>query len=107
VLERARQLVDIPTRQAAALVLHLDEHALGACANPECDGGPSPRELEGVLQNVSEARRLATHHFALDDIMQAYDTFEHAAREGALKSSSITMRVVTTPDDHETIARDL
>jgi hypothetical protein len=22
---------------------------------------------------------------ALDDIMQAYDTFEHAAREGALK----------------------
>jgi len=26
-----------------------------------------------------------THRFALDDIMQAYDTFEHAAREGALK----------------------
>jgi len=23
--------------------------------------------------------------FALDDIMQAYETFEHAAREGALK----------------------
>jgi hypothetical protein len=26
-----------------------------------------------------------TYPFALDDIMQAYDTFEHAAREGALK----------------------
>jgi alcohol dehydrogenase len=32
-----------------------------------------------------QSRRLATHRFALDDIMQAYDTFEHAAREGALK----------------------
>ena len=29
--------------------------------------------------------RLVTHRFALGDIMQAYDTFEHAAREGALK----------------------
>src|SRR4029450_13019870 len=55
-LERAKQLVDIPTRQAAALVLDLDEHALGACANPECDGGPRPRELEGVLQKVSDPR---------------------------------------------------
>jgi alcohol dehydrogenase len=26
-----------------------------------------------------------THRFPLDDIMQAYDTFQHASREGALK----------------------
>jgi threonine dehydrogenase-like Zn-dependent dehydrogenase len=26
-----------------------------------------------------------THRFALDDTMQAYDTLEHAPREGALK----------------------
>src|SRR4029079_17912914 len=55
-LERAKQLVDIATRQAAALVLDLDEHALGAGANPECNGGPGPRELEGVLQKVCDHR---------------------------------------------------
>src|SRR4030095_4321474 len=55
-LERAKQLVDIPTRQAAALVLDLNEHSLGAGANPECDGGPRPRELEGVLQKVCDHR---------------------------------------------------
>ena len=30
-------------------------------------------------------RQLVTHRFALHDIMQAYDTFQNAAREGALK----------------------
>jgi alcohol dehydrogenase len=30
-------------------------------------------------------RKLVTHRFALGDIMAAYETFEHAAREGALK----------------------
>ena len=55
-LERAKELVDIPTRQTAALVLDLDEHALGACANPERDARPRPCELEGVLQKVSHDR---------------------------------------------------
>jgi hypothetical protein len=55
-LERAKELVGIPAWQAAALVLDLDEHALGACANPECDGRPRPRELEGVLEKVSDYR---------------------------------------------------
>ena len=31
------------------------------------------------------ATQLITHHFDLDDIIQAYDTFENAAREKALK----------------------
>jgi hypothetical protein len=55
-LERPKELVDIPTRQTAALVLDLDEHALGARANPERDGRPRPGELEGVLQKVSHDR---------------------------------------------------
>jgi len=53
-LERAKQLVDVSTGQAAALILDLDEHALGVCANRERHGGPRPRELEGVLQQVSD-----------------------------------------------------
>ena len=55
-LERAKELVDVSTRQTAALILDLDEHALGAGANPERDGGPRPGELEGVLQKVSHDR---------------------------------------------------
>src|SRR4029079_13542782 len=43
-LERTKELVGIRTRQAAALVLDLDEHALGARADPERDGGARPRE---------------------------------------------------------------
>ena len=55
-LERAEQLVDVPARETAAFVLDLDEHALGAGADPERDGGPGPGELEGVLQKVSHDR---------------------------------------------------
>ena len=38
-LERAEQLVDVPTGETAAFVLDLDEHALGAGADPERHGG--------------------------------------------------------------------
>jgi alcohol dehydrogenase len=41
--------------------------------------------LKAVMSGRLPARQLVTHRFALGDIMQAYDTFEHAAREGALK----------------------
>ena len=44
-----------------------------------------PMLLKGVGAGRLQARKLATHRFTLDDIMQAYETFEHAAREGALK----------------------
>ena len=56
-LERAEQLVDVPVRETAAFVLDLDEHALGAGADPQRDGGTRPGELEGVLQQVSHDRR--------------------------------------------------
>ena len=41
--------------------------------------------LKVVQSGRLQPRRLVTHRFALDDIMTAYDTFQHAAREGALK----------------------
>ena len=49
-LERAEQFVDVPARETAAFVLDLDEHALGAGADPERDGRTRPGELECVLQ---------------------------------------------------------
>ena len=49
------------------------------------DTTTTPMLLKAVQSGRLQSRRLATHHFPLDDIMQAYDTFEHAAREGALK----------------------
>ena len=45
----------------------------------------TPMLLKGVQSGRLQPRQLVTHRFALDDIMHAYDTFEHAAREGALK----------------------
>ena len=38
-LERTEQVLDVPPRKAAAFVLDLDEHALGAGADPQRDGG--------------------------------------------------------------------
>ncbi len=49
------------------------------------DTSTTPLLLKGVVSGRVPARKLVTHRFALADIMQAYDTFEHAAREGALK----------------------
>jgi alcohol dehydrogenase len=45
----------------------------------------TPKLLTMVGTGRLEPHRLVTHRFALHDILQAYDTFEHAAREGALK----------------------
>jgi alcohol dehydrogenase len=49
------------------------------------DGGTTPMLLKAVQSGRLQPRQLVTHRFALHDIMQAYDTFEHAGREGALK----------------------
>ena len=49
------------------------------------DTTTTPMLLRAVQSGRLQSRKLATHHFALEDIMQAYETFEHAAREGALK----------------------
>ena len=56
-LERAEQVVEVFIRKTAAFVLDLNEHALGAGADPERDGSPRARELECVLQEVSHCRR--------------------------------------------------
>ncbi len=45
----------------------------------------TPMLLKTVLSNKLEPAKLITHHFALNDIINAYDTFQHAAREKALK----------------------
>jgi len=45
----------------------------------------TPTLLKTVLSGKLLPGNLITHHFALKDIMLAYDTFENAAREKALK----------------------
>ena len=49
------------------------------------DTTTTPMLLKVVGSGRLQPRKLVTHRFALDDIMHAYETFEHAAREGALK----------------------
>lgn len=50
------------------------------------DTATTPLLLKTVVSGkVNAATQLITHHFDFDDIIQAYDTFEHAAREKALK----------------------
>ena len=51
-LERSKELVDIPTRQTAALILDLDQHALSNRFDSQRHSCPRPGELEGVLQKV-------------------------------------------------------
>jgi threonine dehydrogenase-like Zn-dependent dehydrogenase len=45
----------------------------------------TPMLLKSVGSGRLQPRKLVTHRFALDNIMQTYETFEHAAREGALR----------------------
>ena len=49
------------------------------------DAVTTPLLLKTVLAGRLKPTQLITHHFALDDILKAYDTFGNAAREGALK----------------------
>lgn len=53
----------------------------------------TPMLLRLVAQHKLPADKFATHHFALDQIIDAYDTFSRAAETGALK-------VVLTRDAH-------
>lgn len=46
----------------------------------------TPMLLKVVQSGKLQPGRLVTHRFALDNIMQAYDTFGNAATEGALKA---------------------
>jgi len=41
--------------------------------------------LKTVESKKLDPTQLITHHFKLDDILEAYETFEHAADTKALK----------------------
>jgi alcohol dehydrogenase len=45
----------------------------------------TPMLLKLLLSGRLDAKRLITHHFGLDEMMKAYDTFANAAKEKALK----------------------
>jgi len=45
----------------------------------------TPMLLKVVRSGKLQPSKLVSHRFATDDIMKAYDTFENAAKEGALK----------------------
>jgi alcohol dehydrogenase len=45
----------------------------------------TPMLLRAVLSGRLRARALVTHRFALEEAMEAYDTFADAARARALK----------------------
>jgi alcohol dehydrogenase len=45
----------------------------------------TPMLLKTVQSKKLDSKQLITHHFKLSDIINAYDTFQHAAREKALK----------------------
>jgi alcohol dehydrogenase len=45
----------------------------------------TPTLLNMVKSKKVDALQLITHHFTLDDVAQAYESFEHAAETGALK----------------------
>jgi alcohol dehydrogenase len=45
----------------------------------------TPMLLKMVVSGKVQPKQLITHHFALDDVMKAYDTFGNAMKERALK----------------------
>ena len=49
------------------------------------DTAATPVLMKMVNAGRLDPKPLATHHFPLEDVMRAYDTFGDAAREGALK----------------------
>ena len=54
--------------------------------------------LKLVQSGKLQPAKLVTHRFALDDIMNAYDTFGNAARERALKV------ILTNPVRHQDVS---
>jgi alcohol dehydrogenase len=49
------------------------------------DAVTTPLLLKTVMAGKLQPKQLITHHFTLDDILKAYDTFGNAGREHALK----------------------
>ena len=58
------------------------------------DAVTTPLLLKTVMAGRLKPKQLITHHFTLDDIMKAYDTFGNAGREHALK-------VILTSSTHQ------
>src|SRR6476660_9046802 len=52
-LESVERFDVVPTRKAAAFVLHLDDNPVGAGTGPQRNGGSAAGEFERVLQQVS------------------------------------------------------
>ncbi len=65
----------------------------------------TPLLMKSILSGKLQPQQLITHHFTLDRLMEAYDTFDNAMQEEALKvmiSSSILLsEVMQMPDDVE------
>ena len=80
-VERPEQVVDRLVRQTVAFIQNLEEHALGAGADPQRDAGRRPGELEGILQQVSHNPRedlsiRVNHHAILDGQHCECDAFD-------------------------------
>jgi alcohol dehydrogenase len=56
-----------------------------AIATRLVDTVTTPMLLKTVQSRKIDPKRLITHHFKLDQIMDAYETFGHAAQTNALK----------------------
>lgn len=77
-----------PDRMLAAPVqLNLDKlwaHNI-AITTRLVDAVTTPMLLKTVMSGKIQPKQLITHHFALNDVMQAYYTFGNAMQERALK----------------------
>jgi alcohol dehydrogenase len=49
------------------------------------DTATTPMLLKVLISGILDAKKLGTHHFRLDQMLKAYETFGNAAKEGALK----------------------
>jgi alcohol dehydrogenase len=49
------------------------------------DTSSTPMLLKAVASEKIQAKKLVTHHFAFEHILDAYDTFRDAAKTHALK----------------------
>lgn len=67
-LEREKQLADIPIREAAALVLDLDDHAFGVGTNAEHTGGSVARRRVGPETQARRAGR-SQRRWAMEPIV--------------------------------------
>jgi alcohol dehydrogenase len=62
----------------------------------------TPMLLKTVVSGKLQPRQLITHHFTMDQVMQAYDTFSDAMKEEALKviiTNSVLLEKVIQADE--------